>query len=322
MIRLLVVGLLTILAGGVAVYAFTSCSPSAPLPTEAETAAFVVESALATIIAQQSTSEPVSAPEPIPEPTEPVADAPALPEPTYMGFPDPDAVCERGPTGVSAEPEVTRAAPPGSLLNYTTVAYLQYAAKLNRWATEDCARSTGEPLAYYNLHLRSVAELELYGKLARNSANLKHEKIQAAWAAYVPTPEQGWCKYNQPILSYPVGEDGYRHISWREIEREPCRDGDDPGTYARPEDMPAEWRQYSGVAPTKIPPPMCTVHTAKLENRYGARFGTKPYLLWAYRRQPCEPGQPEGSVVRDIPAEWEQYVDNPRPTRRPDPDDY
>ena len=113
-----------------------------------------------------------------------VTDVPALPEPTFIGSPDLDAVCERGPTSVSAEADVSRAAPPGSMLNYTAVAYLQYAAKLNRWATEDCALETGEPPVYYTLHIRHVPELELYGALAESSANLKYDKIQAAWAAW------------------------------------------------------------------------------------------------------------------------------------------
>ena len=161
----------------------SACS-SASTP-ETDNDAFVVESALATI----------AAPMPTPEPTEPemvdttdVADVPALPEPTFIGSPDFKSICEHGPTGVSAETDVSRAAPPGSMLNYTAVAYLQYAAKLNRWATEDCALQTGEPPVHYTLHIRHIPELELYGALAKNSTNLKYDKIQAAWTAYVPTP--------------------------------------------------------------------------------------------------------------------------------------
>ena len=176
--------------------------------------------------------------------------AASLPKPTYLG--NSKGACERGPTSVSAEPAVNNAAPPGSLLNYTTVVYLQYAAKINLWATEDCASNTGEPPVYYALHLRSVQELELYGALAKRSDDLKLDKIHAAWAAgatagvevEIPTTTPGMCTYSIPSLDIT---DDYKYIVWYPNPYR-CDPGHTPGSSHR-RHLPDEWRQYADNPP-------------------------------------------------------------------------
>ena len=106
--------------------------------------------------------------------------------------------CDRGPTSISAAPEVASAAQPGTLLHLGPVSYLNYAANLNMMETEDCAFRHGIAPVYYTLHIRDLDELQVYGKLAKKAGDFKLDRIMQTdvappppiqSATVVPTPD-------------------------------------------------------------------------------------------------------------------------------------
>ena len=85
--------------------------------------------------------------------------------------------CDKGPTAITAAPEVAQKAQPGTLLHYGPVSYINYAAELNKWATEDCAFGNDALPVYYTLHINDLDELRAYGQLAKRADDFKLDRI-------------------------------------------------------------------------------------------------------------------------------------------------
>ena len=160
-------------------------------------------------------------------------------DPVIVG--NPGGQCDHGPTHISAEPDVSRAAHPGTMLHYGPVTFMNYAAEQNRYETEACALSTGDSPVNYTLHIRSIDELKAYGALAKNSRNLKLDLILATEVTKTaPTPTPEICIREHPSLVGKGKSDGY--IEWFQITH-PCNPDQPPGSVVK-QDLPEKWKGY------------------------------------------------------------------------------
>ena len=220
----------------VAVLLVVACTPGSPTPVP--TATHDINATVQAAVAAALPTPPVT-------PT-PDIEATVGSEPVFVGTYGGE--CDRGPTSISAEPEVSAAAVPGTTLHYRTVPVLSFAARENKYATADCAYRVGVPAVYYTLHIRSVAELEAYGGLARNSSRFTLDRILATKVEpLVPTPTPGVCIRMQAYrMSKSGGGDAY--VQWHPHEY-PCRHGESAGS-VRWGELEDEWKglpQRSGT---------------------------------------------------------------------------
>ena len=269
--------------------------------------------------------------------------------PTIVG--NPGGECDYGPTSISAEPEVNLVAHPGTSLHYGPVSYLNFAAELNGYDTEDCSRSTGESPVYYTLHIRSVDELKAYGALAQKSDRLKLDLIKATEIVKAgPTPTPRPCFYEMAYL-YAITDPHHpdyeasleRGESWVMWSSEPssCLPNEPTGSirtqsvsvfdgWVAGAEIPCPTHASRGSRcalasppptptsrplPTSTPAPRtCFTERATLRGPEGAL-----YFEWVPKARPCGSHEPAGSVKKqDVPGEKEVFelFGTPRPWER------
>lgn len=149
--------------------------------------------------------------------------------------------CDRGPTSISVEPQVSNTARPGTSLHYQTVPALNLAARDNKYETDDCAYDLSVPPVYYTLHIWSVPQLKAYGNLAgKNFTQFQRERILATEVeAFVPTPTPGLCIYQRAVLRGKIDSDD-KYVEWLPEEYR-CSPGEPTGS-VRWQELEDEWR--------------------------------------------------------------------------------